>query len=545
MRRVLRGQVSRGKVRGARGRGIAAGAILLAAAWILSAASARAFEYVLGDALFPYSTQAQPAKGASYVDPTFHTTVTRVTRSSSEHRGWGTTTGYSTWNPLSSDGRHLLLMKLADLSTAGGYVLYDASTFSYLRTLRTLEWWNGQDPEPRWDRSGAFPNRLYYRKNLQLRYFDVVTGKDGLVRDFARDFPGFPSSRYAIWNGEEGSPSLNGRYWAFMLGSASVDIAQVFVYDQLTDAVVGRRQVSGKSVNNVMMSPSGNYVYVAYDWTGKGGEYDGPKVYKRDFSSYVKVASGIPHLNFAYSRQGNEVCFYMDQDHVAFSRLDTGAKFLLYYQGDLGWDGSNLLHAAGSPTKKGWGFLSTYSPNNAFWDYNQIFAIELDETKVRGGAAPPRIWRVSFTQNIIGPQYYYQQPNLQMDQDGTRLWWGANWRNVDGPPEVYQILLPATWWEDLSGAAGAPVITTTATLPAATAGRPYSLVLSASHGTGPYRWNATGLPPGLAVDPSSGTISGTAAEGAAGVYGVLVSASGGGVTGSKHFTLSVVGNPPE
>ena len=38
----------------------------------------------------------------------------------------------------------------------------------------------------------------------------------------------------------------------------------------------------------------------------------------------------------------------------------------------------------------------------------------------------------------------------------TRIWWGANWRNVNGKGDVYQVTLPATWWNDLSGAAPPP-----------------------------------------------------------------------------------------
>jgi len=512
---------------------------LLAAMLILSLASvSEAFTYILGDTKYTYSTQAKPAKGASYVDATFGTTVTRVTNSATDHGGWGTITGYSTWDPLSSNGSYLLLMKLTDLSSAGGYVLYNANTFAFVKELPILDWWNGQDPEPRWDRTGAHPNRIYYRKDKQLRYFDVVTEEDGLVRDFTADFPSYGSSYY-IWNGEEGVSSTDGRYWAFMLGSSNTNIVRVFVYDQVNNVVVGSKSVTGKTVNNVMMSPSGNYIYVAYDWTGAGGEFDGPHVYTRTFSSYVKICSGIPHLSFAYTKQGHEVAFYMDSDYVSFSRLDTGQRFDLYWQGDLGWDASNLLHASGSQTKRGWGFIGTYSENYNYWDYNQIFAIELDETKTYDSATKPRIWRVTFAQNIVGAEYYYQQPNPQMDADMTRIWWGANWRSTTGRGEVYQLTLPTTWWEDLSGSATSPVITTSTVLPAAGVGSSYAVTLAATSGTAPYTWAASGLPSGFSINSSTGVISGTAASGAVGTYNVLVTASGGGVAGQKYFTLAV------
>jgi hypothetical protein len=56
-------------------------------------------------------------------------------------------------------------------------------------------------------------------------------------------------------------------------------------------------------------------------------------------------------------------------------------------------------------------------------------------------------------------------------------------------------------------AIGGVTITTT-TLPQALLGSPYSATLSATGGTTPYTWSATGLPPGLSVNPAAGTIAG-------------------------------------
>jgi Zn-dependent metalloprotease len=68
-----------------------------------------------------------------------------------------------------------------------------------------------------------------------------------------------------------------------------------------------------------------------------------------------------------------------------------------------------------------------------------------------------------------------------------------------------------------------------------------SFTLSASGGTAPYTWSATGLPPGLSIGSSTGTVSGTPTT--AGTYNVTATAtgSGGSGSGSTSFTFTISG----
>jgi hypothetical protein len=68
-----------------------------------------------------------------------------------------------------------------------------------------------------------------------------------------------------------------------------------------------------------------------------------------------------------------------------------------------------------------------------------------------------------------------------------------------------------------------------------------SFTLSASGGTSPYTWSATGLPPGVTIGSSTGTVSGTPTT--AGTYNVTATAtgSGGSGSGSATFTFTVSG----
>ena len=416
---------------------------------ICLAGNALAFDYYLGDNLITYSSQANPAKGASYTDSPYGTTVTRITnRATDGHGQWGVGCGYSTWAPHNSNDNALLLYLLSDLNTASGYAVFKADG-TYVKTLSTLQWFNSQDPEPRWDSSGNFPNRVYYRTDKQLRAIDVSNDNDILIHDFATEYP---STGTYISNGEEGIQSWDNRYWAFALWTNSTTVHRLIVYDQVNDNIIASKAITAEP-NSVSMSPSGDYVYAAYDYiSGANTEFDGPHAYTRDLTSNVKISSGIPHLSFAYDAQGHEVAHFMDSDMVSYVHLDNGTKVDLYAQADLGWAESNLLHTATPQSKKGWAFIATYSANNTEWDYNQIFSFELDDTKCYTGCDnTPRIWRVAFTQNLVGANYYYNQPNLQMSKDGMSIYWGANWRTPQSATDVYMVALPTNWWEDLGG----------------------------------------------------------------------------------------------
>jgi hypothetical protein len=90
------------------------------------------------------------------------------------------------------------------------------------------------------------------------------------------------------------------------------------------------------------------------------------------------------------------------------------------------------------------------------------------------------------------------------------------------------------------------VAISTTSLPGASEGVPYTATLTATGGTPPYMWSATGLPTGLSVDPATGVISGTPASGSAGSYNVAVTVTDSDSPAEMaNATLSLtVGVPP-
>jgi len=82
-------------------------------------------------------------------------------------------------------------------------------------------------------------------------------------------------------------------------------------------------------------------------------------------------------------------------------------------------------------------------------------------------------------------------------------------------------------------------------LPGGISGDAYPVIhFVASGGTAPYTWSATGLPPGLTLNPNTGTLGGTPAS--SGDFTVTVTATDSAtptpLTGSRDFAIGISGN---
>jgi alpha-tubulin suppressor-like RCC1 family protein len=91
----------------------------------------------------------------------------------------------------------------------------------------------------------------------------------------------------------------------------------------------------------------------------------------------------------------------------------------------------------------------------------------------------------------------------------------------------------------------ADLVVSSTSLPAGEAGLPYSTQAQATGGAAPYRWSATGLPPGLAIDPASGAISGTPSAGGRYTPTITVTDSYGiEASASPALTVQPLPTPP-
>ena len=130
-----------------------------------------------------------------------------------------------------------------------------------------------------------------------------------------------------------------------------------------------------------------------------------------------------------------------------------------------------------------------------------------------------------------------------------RTWTLTSAKNLDASCGLYNkvkaawnaVSVPAQTADPTCGSTGTVTVTNPGSKSGTVGSAITSFTLSATGGTTPYTWSATGLPAGVTIGSSTGTISGTPTT--AGTYNVTATAtgSGGSGSGSTSFTFTISG----
>lgn len=392
----------------------------------------------------------RPGKGESYRDP-YGACIVRLTDHQHEPPEGFVRNLYSRLQPFNADESRILV-----IAEDGYWHLYDAETFAHLKRLDL----GGGSVEPHWHPED--PDTLYLLPNrggLALDAYNVETGERTRVVDFTKleaiaGFPGAHDIRDAwpraarIWTRWEGSPSMDGRYWAFQvetedgepLGLVTLDLDRKRITGTFDIRAIGRP-------DHISMSPKGNYAVVswppdaaecpAFRDTGTLKKPCGLMAFSRDFGKAIALASGSPHSDLAVDARGREVIVIANYDSgdVEMIELESGdvtPLWRIYLDG-----ASTALHVSGKAwNKPGWVLLSTYwakDPNDAKpWYENKLMAVELAED--------PRILNIADI--VTRTRTYFSEPHATVNRDFTKVVFNANWgTGQDTDVDVYLALL--------------------------------------------------------------------------------------------------------
>jgi hypothetical protein len=412
------------------------------------ASSSNAFQYLIdGSTFYPIPEIARPEKGVVMQDRNFHCDVVRITDSPTDvpSKYNYAQPGYPKHNIENANGTKLLIQSK---DWPGWHIWNAMPPYNKIKDL-PAELVKDKDPDVRWDNDDG--SILYCTGGTKFYKYNWVTDEITVLYDFKVDFPNEPVVR--VYMMEEGDASDCRRYWAF-IARCKDETAQVVWYN--TAYVVFDKDFyardKGKIISRldssspnwvtagfISMSPSGKYV-----WIG-----DGHHVYSREFST-VRDLRCSGHADMAFSDEGREVIvvggWYGNSTWIKMVDLETGeSNWLAPIVG--------AYHISGNcHDRPGWAVISVYYPSYPEkaddWSEHSVLMIELTKRK----DPPARVWRIANTHTVR--KDYSDDPFAKINKRGTKIWFGSGWGNSyqDGQYDVYQVNLPATWYQDLMGA---------------------------------------------------------------------------------------------
>ncbi|HEX7046981.1 MAG TPA: hypothetical protein VF275_05370 [Gammaproteobacteria bacterium] len=378
----------------------------------------------------------RPEKGESYIDPNYGVCIVRLTDHENEPPKGFARNLYSRIQPFNADESRILV-----IAEDGYWHLYDARTFEYIKRLSL----GGGSVEPHWHPRD--PDVLYLLPNrggLAMYAYNVETEQRKQIVDFtelesiagepdANDIREIWPKAARIWTRWEGSPSRDGRYWAFQVETEDGEPLGLITFDLKEQRILGTFDIRDVGrPDHISMSPKGNYAVVSWPkdaaecaWLRDTGTLEKPcglMAFSLDFEEATALASGSPHSDIAIDADGREVIVISNYDsgNVEMIDLETGdvtELWRMYIDG-----ASTALHVSGKAYRKpGWVLVSTYwtkDPENADpWYENKLMAVELKED--------PRILNIA---NIVTKaRTYFSEPHATVNRDFTRIVFNANW----------------------------------------------------------------------------------------------------------------------
>jgi uncharacterized protein (TIGR03437 family) len=479
-----------------------------------------------------YTTMQPPASQSTYVDPTYGTSVLRISNAlatpdvSSGGMSQYISSEYSTANPFSSDNAYMVLQQDSYFGLYSGSGVF----------LANLPLEIDAASEPRWSRVDN--STLYYHIDggNQLKTYNVATNVTTVVQAF---------SQYTSITGKGKTDiSYDGDHFIFIGCTSTISPCpaanqQLFIYQISTGTQfpIISNTPDGNSVwNNVFISPDNEAVV---SWLTAGtARYQGVEVYDQHGNFLRQIAHADGHSKMSRDINGDEVFVWVNSadplplcGHNAIVKVHMadGVQTCL-----ISFDWSFGLHVTAADST--WVYVETYTdqgndviPPTGWLPYmDELIQIKMDGSQIN-----------RLVQHRTRPlNDYNYMPKLSASRDGSRFAYGSNFglQLLNGAPQqygdAYLIMLPQT--VSLANGSGA------------TASNGSTGTSTNSSATGSGSTNTSGTT-GSSAASSGGTVVNGVVNGAsyqaALAPGSIVSIFGAGLSGST-MSASTANLPP-
>jgi hypothetical protein len=350
-----------------------------------------------------------PPAGGIFIDPTFHTTILRLTDSRDARDNHNQ---YSYWPSFNKDSTYLWVACDKD-----AYLFaFDPDNFRIVnkrKLFRNLP--SGVSPiieDMIW--SSIDPNLLFFHDWTSLWSYHVTSGKYTLIKDFSGPLP---SSN--LW---QMSKSDDDNVFAFTRKDSEYQNVGYISWRRNTNKLIRKDR---QAIDEVQVDKTGRYLLVKTGMSGKG-VVEG-QVLDLQTGSIEDLIDSEPDFNPGHSDMGRGIVIGNDnwQNRILRRNLATPHSFTSIFEWP-DWHQDN--HCSLLAEDEDWLLISAYGgtesePAGLFW--NEIFLVSTDGSK--------RVRRLAHHHSKA--RDYSDTPRANISRDGrfvvfTSNWGGTNQRDV-------------------------------------------------------------------------------------------------------------------
>ncbi len=376
-----------------------------------------------------------PAAGNTFVDPTFGTTLLRVTDAND---GNDNMQAYSYWPSFNKNSTLLYIF-----SVGGSPTLYDFDTLGFsISNKRAMFPSNPPgDGAPNaedaiW--SGTSNNKMLCHTSQKLYSYDVVNGTYTLLHNFGNDY----SNLYL----QQMSRSINDSVFAFTF-KENVNYTNVgyITYRVATNAV----DTGSLSLDEVQVDKTGNYLVIK---TGNSGAGVIEVEIKNLLNGNIEyLTDNGPDYSPGHSDNGMGFVIGADNWNNAYTFRSLANPHVFYdvlnYQND--WSMGD--HVSMLANDESWILVSTFIANTL--PTAGIFRDELFQVATDGSKAVRRLCHThSDYLNQSGGNAYWSSPRANISRNGKYAVFTSNWGSTTRR-DVFVLQIPLASTTGISGTA--------------------------------------------------------------------------------------------
>jgi hypothetical protein len=359
-----------------------------------------------------------PKAGGTFVDPTFGTTIMRVT---DEADGKENNNAYSYWPSLNRDGTRFFI------HTGSGPTLYgfDPEAFRVLGRGPLFARKPPSNYEPRWESavwSGQDPDVLFCHEGLNLWAYDVAKQEYTLIKDFSKELPPGHLSQM--------SKSLDDNVFAFSRQDPQWKLVGYVVWRRGQGKVILREDTT--VLDEVQVDKSGRYLVIKSDQQGRGVVQ--ARVADLQTGKTEDLIDNEPDYAPGHSDNGDGTVVGADNwtNRITFRGLAAPHQFRSVL--DLHNDWSQDYHLSMLADDERWVLVSFYVGNKL--PSSGVFQNEIVQVATDGSQ---QVRRLAHHRSVF--REYWDSPRANISRDGRFVVFTGNWEGT-GQRDVFILKVP-------------------------------------------------------------------------------------------------------